>query len=37
MRITVVGVGYVGLVTGVGFARLGHDVVLLTLMLTELA
>ncbi len=27
MKFTVVGTGYVGLVTGVGFANLGHDVV----------
>lgn len=29
MKFTVVGTGYVGLVTGVGFANLGHDVVCL--------
>ncbi|UOY91091.1 UDP-glucose/GDP-mannose dehydrogenase family protein [Ectobacillus sp. JY-23] len=27
MRVTVVGTGYVGLVTGVGLAKLGHDVI----------
>lgn len=37
MRISVVGTGYVGLVTGVGFAHHGHDVVLMDINREKIA